>query len=163
MGLLFIKCNNNYQLFSKDILRDFPSFCFLKLTNMEPCRNYDGLQKLKRCYQNNLNILTWLIMTEWECKLGPCLQSWPLHAHTHMLAPLRSICACERDLFRAVSTLSTTLFIMVFHSECVQVFTVRRRRKGEKRKDENKRQWPQCLDGRWRGGQRPSDTEWETM
>ena len=37
------------------------------------------------------------------------------------------------------------------------MFTVRRRRKEEKRKDENKRQWPQCLDGRW-GGRRPRDT-----
>lgn len=56
------------------------------------------------------------------------------HTHTHMLAPLLSICACERDLFRAVTTLSTALFIMFFHSECVQVFTVRRRRKERKEK-----------------------------
>lgn len=94
--------------------------------------------------------------------LGPTCARTRTHTHTetltHMLAPLHSICPCERDLFRPVSTLSTTLFIMVFHSECVQVFTVRRRRKEGKRKDENKRQWPQCLDSRWRGGQRPSDT-----
>ena len=32
----------------------------------------------------------------------------------------------------------------------------------DKRKDENKRQWPHCLDGRCRGGQRLNDTEYET-
>lgn len=50
-------------------------------------------------------------------------------------APLLTVCACEKDLFRPVTALSTVPFITAFHCERVQVFTVRRRRKeGEREK-----------------------------
>lgn len=75
----------------------------------------------------------------------------PTHTlkHTHQLAPF-VVVVQEKEISSGLSALNDA----IHHGPLfVQVFTVRTRRKGD---GGSKRQPTPCLDGRWRGGWRPS-------
>lgn len=105
--------------------------------------NHDGLQGLRRCYHKNLNILTWPIMTEWECKLGPCLQSTPslsfshartcTNAHAYACPPLQYLCMWKGSLRGCHQVFNSAIHHGFPFGVCAGVYCKKEKKRREKK------------------------------